>query len=141
MPQVPNQRFDQNPQLWPDQNLPQRYDQNPQQRYDLAPQPRYDSTNHPAMKDNLKFGDNQFQPAYNNDEQLVQSMSDKELRDKYDELTKVKADIEWKLNRAPPKAANMSHVRAEREKMEAEADELHKKTSRLKLEMKRRHIF
>lgn len=95
-------------------------------------------SNHPAMRDNLRFGDDQPPPPL---EFNVETMTDDEIREKFNEYSKVKADIEWKLNRVPPKAANMSHVRAEREKMEEEVDQLHRKISKLKYEMKKRHIF
>ncbi|KAK8900422.1 hypothetical protein M9Y10_002749 [Tritrichomonas musculus] len=95
-------------------------------------------SNHPAMRDNLRFGDDQPPPPLEFD---VETMSDDEIRTKLSEYQKIKGEIEWKLNRVPPKAANMSHVRAEREKMEEEVDQLHRKVSKLKYEMKKRHIF
>lgn len=95
-------------------------------------------SNHPAMRDNLRFEDDQPPPPLEFD---VETMSDDEIRTKLSEYQKIKGEIEWKLNRVPPKAANMSHVRAEREKMEEEVDQLHRKVSKLKYEMKKRHIF
>lgn len=95
-------------------------------------------SNHPAMRDNLRFGDDQPPPPL---EFNVEIMTDDEIREKFNEYSKIKGDLEWKLNRVPPKAANMSHVRAEREKMEDEVDQLHRKISKLKYEMKKRHIF
>ena len=94
--------------------------------------------NHPAMRDNLRFGDDQPPPPL---EFNVETMTDDEIRTKFNEYSKIKGELEWKLNRVPPKAANMSHVRAEREKMEEDVDQLHRKISKLKYEMKKRHIF
>ena len=98
---------------------------------------KYDGNNHPAMRDNLRFGE--FQPPLLNFN--VEAMSDEEIRSLFNEYTKTKEEIEWKLNRVPAKGSNMSHVRAERERMEAEVDDYHRKISKLKYEMKKRNIY
>ncbi|OHT05132.1 hypothetical protein TRFO_27264 [Tritrichomonas foetus] len=103
----------------------------------LPPQ-RFDNGNHPAMKDTLFFGDDKPSAPV---DIPVKTMSDDDIRSMLKDLSQQKADLEWKLNRAAPKVGNMSHVRAERERMEEEVDELHKKISKLKYEMKIRHIF
>ncbi|OHS93936.1 hypothetical protein TRFO_39889 [Tritrichomonas foetus] len=94
---------------------------------------------HPAMKDNLNinFGDNEQKACDIN----VKVMNNVELRQQYESYLKKKESKEWLLSRAPPKGANKSHVRQEKEKLSDECDELARIVSKLKLELKLRGIY
>jgi chromosome segregation ATPase len=94
----------------------------------------------PAMKDNLVFGD--AQPSFRAARGLLtDQMSDTELRDKYQALTREKDEKERSLNRAAPKGAKIARVRVEKEELEQEVMQLSAQISKIKSEMNKRGIF
>jgi hypothetical protein len=71
----------------------------------------------------------------------VEDMSDGELKDRFESLSKEKEDKERQLNRAPPKGSNLAHVRRQKEELDNEVVKLGSLLSKVKLEMKRRGIY
>jgi predicted RNase H-like nuclease (RuvC/YqgF family) len=71
----------------------------------------------------------------------VEDMSDMELKDRFESLSKEKEDKERQLNRAPPKGSNLAHVRRQKEELDNEIVKLGSLLSKVKLEMKRRGIY
>jgi chromosome segregation ATPase len=93
-----------------------------------------------AMKDNVHFGDS-YSEARPTTNIPVTQMNDSELRLRLQTLTKEKEEKERFLNRAPPKGANLAHVRRQKAELDDQVVELDALLSKVRLEMKRRQIY
>ena len=94
-----------------------------------------------AMRDNLRFGDDSPEPPRAVYDIPVSEMPDQELRSRLQALVAEREEKERQLSRAPPKGANLSHVRIQKEELDNEIVELGKRIAKLRLEMKQRGIF
>jgi chromosome segregation ATPase len=93
-----------------------------------------------AMRVNVCFGGDDS-PARMAKHIPVEDMSDAELKDRFESLSREKEDKERQLNRAPPKGSNLAHVRRQKEELDNEVVKLGSLLSKVKLEMKRRGIY
>jgi hypothetical protein len=71
----------------------------------------------------------------------VADLTDGELRLRFDGLSQERQEKERKLNRAPPKGANLAHVRRQKEELDEDVVRLGSLIAKVRLEMKRRRIF
>jgi chromosome segregation ATPase len=93
-----------------------------------------------AMRDNLRFGADE-NPSRAEIDFPVEEMSDRELKSRLANLTRERDEKERKLSKAAPKGSNVSHVRRQKEELDAEIIELGKQISKLRLELKRREVY
>ena len=107
----------------------------------MAGQPRRQGQVPAAMRDNLRFGDDSPEPPRAVYDIPVSEMPDQELRSRLQALVAEREEKERQLSRAPPKGANISHVRIQKEELDNEIVELGKRIAKLRLEMKQRGIF
>jgi hypothetical protein len=71
----------------------------------------------------------------------AEDMSDVELKDRFESLSREKEEKERQLSRAPPKGSNLAHVRRQKEELDNEIVKIGSLLSKVKLEMKRRGIY
>lgn len=95
---------------------------------------------HPAMKDNLFFGDDQPEKKDNYDI-IVQELRDDEIQHDFESFTREKEEKERILSKAPEKGISLSKSRRMKEQLEDEIDALSRKIGILKREMKQRGLY
>lgn len=95
---------------------------------------------HPAMKDNLFFGDDQPEKKDNYD-LIVQELRDDEIQHDFESFTREKEEKERILSKAPEKGISISKSRRMKEQLDNEIDDLSRKISILKREMKQRGLY
>ncbi|KAK8881905.1 hypothetical protein M9Y10_044543 [Tritrichomonas musculus] len=95
---------------------------------------------HPAMKDNLFFGDDQPEKKDNYDI-IVQELRDDEIQHDFESFTREKEEKERILSKAPEKGISLSKSRRMKEQLENEIDALSRKIGILKREMKQRGLY
>lgn len=98
------------------------------------------SSVHPAMRDNLFFGRNSpvKKDRYAG---IVPELRDEELRQDYETFKREKDEKERLLSKAPEKGVSISHARRMKEEYEADIEDLDRKLSIVKREMKQRGLY
>jgi hypothetical protein len=87
------------------------------------------------MRDNFGFDAEPPEVETRRDVPLDE-MTDGELRLRFDGLSQERQEKERKLNRAPPKGANLAHVRRQREELDEDVLRLGSLLAKVRLEMK-----
>ncbi|OHT07594.1 hypothetical protein TRFO_05255 [Tritrichomonas foetus] len=96
---------------------------------------------HAAMRDNLKFGDDTSERRDYFDHNIVRNLRDDEIQNQLDAFLNEKQEKERKLCRAPEKGISTNRARIMKEQLEDEIEDLTKKISIVKREMKQRGLY
>jgi chromosome segregation ATPase len=103
--------------------------------------PRHDINVHVAMRDNVRFGDDDTANSKNHIDLLTSTMTDQELRDKLSVLIREKEEKDRLARRAIPKGVNRAHALREQEELEEQISGLNRQIWKVRLEMKQRGIY
>ena len=95
---------------------------------------------HPAMKDNLFFGDDQPERKDNYDI-VARSMRDDDLQSEYKDLVREREEKERRLSRAPEQGVSSNRARLMKAQLEDEIEDLIRKINITKREMKQRGLY